>query len=142
MRVEARRRRTRSVTSPTRAPASQSAHRDRIFDKFYRVGDGPSGTGLGLFIARGLVSAMGGRINVDSEEGHGSRFAFELPAAAGTDISADGQNSLHDDDGLRDRRRAADPPPLPRQPRGGRDAGLRGARRPERDRARARQRRT
>ena len=39
------------------------------------------GTGLGLFIAHGLVSAMGGRIWVDSREGEGARFAFELPAS-------------------------------------------------------------
>jgi PAS domain S-box-containing protein len=61
------------------------AQRELIFSKFYRGGgDGPStGTGLGLFIAQGLVSAMGGRIRVDSDEGHGSRFTFELPAAPG-----------------------------------------------------------
>ncbi|MBV8599747.1 MAG: GAF domain-containing protein [Actinobacteria bacterium] len=57
------------------------AHRDRIFEKFYKVGDTVTGTGLGLFIARGLVSAMGGRIRVESNEGRGSRFTFELPVA-------------------------------------------------------------
>jgi signal transduction histidine kinase len=59
-----------------------SSQRERIFTKFSRVGDGTqaTGTGLGLFIAQGLVSAMGGRIRVDSEEGRGSRFTFELPA--------------------------------------------------------------
>jgi two-component system, OmpR family, phosphate regulon sensor histidine kinase PhoR len=54
----------------------------RVFTKFYR-GDGeahsPGDTGLGLFIAQGLVSAMGGRIWVDSREGQGSTFSFELP---------------------------------------------------------------
>ncbi len=56
--------------------------------KFYR-GDavgrrrGAGGAGLGLFIAEGLVSAMGGRIWVDSDEGDGSTFVFELPLAAG-----------------------------------------------------------
>jgi signal transduction histidine kinase len=40
-----------------------------------------TGTGLGLFIAHGLVSAMGGRMWVDSREGAGSSFAFELPLA-------------------------------------------------------------
>ena len=60
-------------------PVSQ---RERIFSKFYRAGDDQvGGTGLGLFIAQGLVSKMGGRISVDSEEGRGSRFTFELPAA-------------------------------------------------------------
>jgi PAS domain S-box-containing protein len=62
------------------------ADREQIFRKFYRGADaqgrtGASGTGLGLFIARGLVTAMGGRIWVTSNEGEGSRFAFELPAA-------------------------------------------------------------
>jgi PAS domain S-box-containing protein len=60
---------------------------EQIFRKFYRGADaelraGAGGTGLGLFIARGLVTAMGGRIWVSSREGEGSRFAFELPAAA------------------------------------------------------------
>jgi PAS domain S-box-containing protein len=59
---------------------------ERIFRKFYRAegGTGPrgtGGTGLGLFIARGLVSAMGGRIWVTSAEGQGARFGFELPLA-------------------------------------------------------------
>jgi PAS domain S-box-containing protein len=58
--------------------------RERIFSKFHRTDSSPrgqSGAGLGLFIARGLVRAMGGRIWVDSAEGGGSSFAFELPLA-------------------------------------------------------------
>jgi len=57
------------------------AEQERIFRKFYRGGSAATGTGVGLFIADKLVSAMGGRISVDSEEGRGSRFTFELPAA-------------------------------------------------------------
>jgi signal transduction histidine kinase len=62
------------------------ADQEQIFRKFYRGADaesrtGAAGTGLGLFIARGLVRAMGGRIWVESREGEGSTFAFELPAA-------------------------------------------------------------
>jgi two-component system sensor histidine kinase VicK len=62
------------------------AELDRIFRKFYRANTGQEhdtlrGTGLGLFIVQGLVTAMGGRIWVESAEGEGSRFAFELPAA-------------------------------------------------------------
>ncbi|MFY9580160.1 MAG: GAF domain-containing protein [Gaiellaceae bacterium] len=61
------------------------AEQERIFRKFYRaestVRDGAGGTGLGLFIARELVTAMGGRIWVESSEGEGSSFAFELPVA-------------------------------------------------------------
>jgi PAS domain S-box-containing protein len=62
-----------------------AAERERIFRKFYRAEsaarDGAAGTGLGLFIAKELVTAMGGRIWVDSTEGEGSSFSFELPAA-------------------------------------------------------------
>ena len=63
------------------------ADQDQIFRKFYRGSGaetraGTGGTGLGLFIARGLVVAMGGRIRVDSREGEGSTFAVELPLAA------------------------------------------------------------
>jgi signal transduction histidine kinase len=58
------------------------AQRARIFTKFFRADpEGPEGAGLGLFIARGLVNAMGGRIWVDSAEGKGSSFIFELPLA-------------------------------------------------------------
>ncbi len=57
-----------------------AAERERIFAKFYKSSGG-HGTGLGLFIAQGLVREMGGRIRVDSEEGRGSTFAFDLPVA-------------------------------------------------------------
>jgi PAS domain S-box-containing protein len=65
---------------------------EQIFRKFYRGSDaelraGAEGTGLGLFIARGLVTAMGGRIWVSSREGEGSRFAFELPAAVADSVT-------------------------------------------------------
>jgi PAS domain S-box-containing protein len=57
----------------------------RIFDKFYRLDPemtrGVGGTGLGLYICRELVRRMEGRIWVESREGSGSTFAFELPAA-------------------------------------------------------------
>jgi PAS domain S-box-containing protein len=58
---------------------------ERIFRKFYRAdvaGSYTGGTGLGLFIARGLASAMGGRLWMDSEADHGASFVFELPTEA------------------------------------------------------------
>jgi signal transduction histidine kinase len=54
--------------------------RERIFRKFESGRDAGGGIGLGLFLARGLVSAMGGKIWVDSGEGKGSSFVFELPS--------------------------------------------------------------
>jgi signal transduction histidine kinase/putative methionine-R-sulfoxide reductase with GAF domain len=57
----------------------------RVFDKFYRLDPnltrGVGGTGLGLYISRELVRRMEGSIWVDSREGEGSCFSFELPAA-------------------------------------------------------------
>jgi signal transduction histidine kinase len=61
------------------------ADQQRIFTKFYRAGAaadaGVQGAGLGLFLVRGLLAAMGGRIWVESKEGEGSSFVFELPIA-------------------------------------------------------------
>jgi signal transduction histidine kinase len=63
------------------APAEQ----ERVFEKFYRVDPsltrGPSGTGLGLYICRGLVERMGGHLAVSSEAGSGSTFTLDLAAA-------------------------------------------------------------
>jgi len=42
------------------------------------------GLGLGLHIAKTIVEAMGGSLNVDSDPGHGSTFTVELPADTGT----------------------------------------------------------
>jgi len=54
-----------------------------LFSKFYQV-DGSAtrkvgGTGLGLYIARQIVEAHGGKIWVESEVGKGSVFSFSLP---------------------------------------------------------------
>jgi PAS domain S-box-containing protein len=83
----ARRRDTVEVSVTDEGIGIPQADQEQIFRKFYRGSDaelraGAGGTGLGLFIARGLVTAMGGRIWVSSREGEGSRFAFELPAGA------------------------------------------------------------
>ncbi len=57
-------------------------HLSRIFDKFYRVSNGQQagGAGLGLAIAREILTAHGGQIEVDSEPGRGTTFSFTLPS--------------------------------------------------------------
>ena len=57
----------------------------RIFERFYKVDKarvrGGGGTGLGLAIVRHIAEGHGGRVSVESVEGHGSTFRVELPAA-------------------------------------------------------------
>ncbi|MEX0268062.1 PAS domain S-box protein [Leptolyngbyaceae cyanobacterium UHCC 1019] len=56
-------------------------HRQEIFQSFHQVGDRDrmiEGTGLGLAISQALVEMMGGTLTVDSINGTGSCFAFEL----------------------------------------------------------------
>ena len=65
-------------------PGIEPRHRERIFERFYRVDTGRSreagGTGLGLAIVKHLVQAQGGQVGVESGRG-GSRFWVRLPVA-------------------------------------------------------------
>jgi two-component system sensor histidine kinase KdpD len=62
-------------------PGIPPEHQLRLFDKFYRahVATAAPGSGIGLAISKGLVEAHGGRIWVESEQGHGTTFRFTLP---------------------------------------------------------------
>jgi signal transduction histidine kinase len=57
--------------------------RRRLFEKYFRAERSRQtrGTGLGLAVTREIVRAHGADLEVRSREGHGSVFAFELPAA-------------------------------------------------------------
>jgi putative PEP-CTERM system histidine kinase len=57
--------------------------RTRLFQPFASTKDG--GFGVGAFEARALIAAMGGRIEVDSREGEGTRFTILLPLGADSD---------------------------------------------------------
>ena len=73
-----------TVSVADEGPGIPPEHRERIFDRFYRIDEGRSrelgGTGLGLAIARWAVESNGGRISVDGT-GRGSVFRVVLPLA-------------------------------------------------------------
>jgi signal transduction histidine kinase len=53
-----------------------------VFDRYWRAeGGGREGTGLGLYIAKGIIDAHGGRIWVETERLRGAAFVFEVPVA-------------------------------------------------------------
>ena len=66
-------------------PGIAAHHRDRIFERFYRVDPGRArtvgGTGLGLAIVKHLVEAMGGTVGVAANQPRGAIFWMVLDAA-------------------------------------------------------------
>ncbi len=79
------------------------AEGQQIFERFWRSDPkNRRGLGLGLYIAKGLVNAHGGRLWFESRPGEGSRFFFTLPAARSEDPTARNEDA---------------PPALPAAPR-------------------------
>jgi len=67
-------------------PGIPEEEKPRVFDKFFRgeaAAKAPSGTGLGLAVAREIVRSHGGRISVEDVRPHGARFVLSLPSTPG-----------------------------------------------------------
>ncbi|GEM_PF-2512405 len=62
-------------------PGIPPSQLERVFERFHRLSDTPGGSGLGLYLCRGLVELMGGRLWAESPPGGGACFRFTLPAA-------------------------------------------------------------
>lgn len=54
-------------------------HLDKVYDMFYRATDDGAGSGLGLYIVKETVDKLKGKINIESEEGKGTKVSFEIP---------------------------------------------------------------
>jgi signal transduction histidine kinase len=60
-------------------PGMTAEVRERVFDPFFTTKDVGHGTGLGLAISHQIVTAHGGRIEVDSEPGRGAAIRIRIP---------------------------------------------------------------
>jgi signal transduction histidine kinase len=76
-----------------------SEERDKVFEKFYRVGNclvhDVKGSGLGLSIVKHIVEAHNGKVSVESEPGRGSAFIIHLPVDASARIKPETKSSGH-----------------------------------------------
>ncbi|MEV6108240.1 ATP-binding protein [Streptomyces sp. NPDC051940] len=69
------------VTVSDEGPGIPEESMSRVFTRFWR-GSKRGGTGLGLYIVKGIVEAHGGTISVSRAPGGGARFRFTLPVGA------------------------------------------------------------
>jgi signal transduction histidine kinase len=69
------------VTVADSGPGIPADQLDHVFERFYQVPGVRTGVGLGLTIAREIVLAHGGTIEVSSQPGEGARFTVSLPLA-------------------------------------------------------------
>jgi signal transduction histidine kinase len=70
------------ITVSDEGPGIDQHDMPHIFDRFYRADTAvrkTKGAGLGLYLARAIVEAHGGRIWIDAQHGSGARICFSLP---------------------------------------------------------------
>ena len=58
-----------------------------VFERYWQEKGDRRGTGLGLYIVKGIVEAHGGKVSIESVPGQGTTVLFTLPAAEGNDVS-------------------------------------------------------
>ena len=82
--------------SQIRGPGITAEHLPHVFDRLWKHdATGMKGTGLGLFIAKSIVDAHGGRIWVESQPERGAKFHFTLPTAESTQTLTRPAQALH-----------------------------------------------
>lgn len=67
------------ITVSDSGPGIAPENLDKIFEPFYSTKPPGQGTGLGLFVSRGMVEKLGGTIEVTSTIGQGAHFRIRLP---------------------------------------------------------------
>lgn len=58
----------------------EEKYHDKIFNMFYRANRNSTGSGLGLYIVKGIVEKLSGTISLQSKHGEGTEFKIELPS--------------------------------------------------------------
>ena len=88
-----------AVSVADRGEGIPSADLPKVFDKFFRRDLGrPTGSGLGLWISRGLVQVHGGKLTASSAPGEGTTFRFTVPLYSFEDLHPTVSESTRPDD--------------------------------------------